>query len=96
MQGAPQLFHPSWNTETVEWLDKEWKGQNAASLESEVPKSSGKIKVFSRYYFADTPPSMQMYLEIIESLDDLFVFCVLASYKYLRIFGPSRLDSPGH
>jgi len=50
-RSSSTLFHPSWNTETVEWLDKEWKGQNAASLESEVPKSLGKIKSILKVIF---------------------------------------------
>ncbi|XP_014505275.1 uncharacterized protein LOC106765238 [Vigna radiata var. radiata] len=74
MQGAPQLrfiLHGTprqWSDKRRDWIRNE-KDKMLHLLESEVRKSLGKIKVFSRYYFADMPPSMQMHFEIIESLD---------------------------
>ncbi|CAJ1933534.1 unnamed protein product [Sphenostylis stenocarpa] len=74
MQEAPQLrfiLHGTprqWSDKHRDWIRNE-KDKMLYLLESEVPKSAGKIKVFSRYYFAEMPPSMQMHFEIIESLD---------------------------
>jgi len=74
MQGAPQLrfiLHGTprqWNDKRRDWIRNE-KDKMLHLLESEVPRSLGKMKVFSRYYFADMAPSMQMHFEIIESLD---------------------------
>lgn len=74
VQGACQLrfiLHGTprqWSDKRREWIRNE-KDKMLYLLESEASKSVGKIKVFSRYYFADMPPSMQMHFEIIESLD---------------------------
>jgi len=64
LHGTPR----QWSDKRRDWIRNE-KDKMLYMLESEVPKSLGKIKVFSRYYFADMPPSMQMHFEIIESLD---------------------------
>ncbi|KAL1322613.1 hypothetical protein HN51_067620 [Arachis hypogaea] len=74
IQGAPQLrfiLHGTprqWGNKQRDWIRNE-KDEMLRLLESEAHKSEGKLKVHSRYYFADKPPDMQMHFEIIESLD---------------------------
>ena len=73
-QGAPQLrfiLHGTprqWSDKRRDWIRNE-KDEMLHLLESEALKSGGKLKVHSRYYFADKPPDMQMHFEIIENLD---------------------------
>ncbi|KAL2326163.1 hypothetical protein Fmac_025221 [Flemingia macrophylla] len=74
MQGAPSLrfiLHGTprqWSDKRRDWIRSE-RDKMMNLLESEAPKSGGKLKVLARYYFADEPASMQMHFEIIESLD---------------------------
>ncbi|KAL2326166.1 hypothetical protein Fmac_025224 [Flemingia macrophylla] len=74
MQGAPSLrfiLHGTprqWSDKRRDWIRSE-RDKMLNLLESEAPKSGGKLKVLARYYFADEPASMQMHFEIIESLD---------------------------
>nr|XP_025696547.1 pentatricopeptide repeat-containing protein At4g19890 isoform X1 [Arachis hypogaea]XP_025696549.1 pentatricopeptide repeat-containing protein At4g19890 isoform X1 [Arachis hypogaea] len=74
IQGAPQLrfiLHGTprqWGNKQRDWIRNE-KDEMLRLLESEAHKSEGKLKVHSRYYFADKPPDLQMHFEIIESLD---------------------------
>ncbi|KAL2326167.1 hypothetical protein Fmac_025225 [Flemingia macrophylla] len=60
MQGAPSLrfiLHGTprqWSDKRRDWIRSE-RDKMLNLLESEAPKSGGKLKVLARYYFADEP-----------------------------------------
>lgn len=64
LHGTPR----QWCEKRRIWIRKE-KDKLVRMLESEAQRCGGKLQVSERFYFADSPPDIQMHFEIIENLD---------------------------